>query len=222
MSEDGFIKVFIADDHQVVTDGIRAVLEATAPDIKVIGEASDGAELLARAANNPADVYVLDISMPKVDGLEALAKMLKTRPALKAIMLSMHDDRPTIDKALRTGAKGYILKEGAACEIARAIRQVFRGRNYLSPRAKTTLEDSLSNPVRNYKKRSDNDGGVTKSELTIIQLAARGLTTREISSKLGIQPATVMVHRRNIMKKLRLHKQAELVRYAIRSGLVKP
>lgn len=215
------IRVLIADDHPVVTEGLRAVLEITAPDIEVAGEALDGLALLEKARLSPADVYVLDITMPRLNGLETLAKLLEADPATKAIILSMHDDKPTVEKALRCGARGYVLKESAACSIAEAIREVYRGGTWLSPRLGKLLEDTRTRLPKTGA-GDEAGGGLTDREADIVRLIAGGLGNRQIAEELGISRGTVQVHRRNISRKLNIHKQTELVRYAIREGLAKP
>ena len=127
------IKIILADDHSIVREGLKSVLKMTAPDIVVVGEASDGNQALELARKTPADIYVLDITMPSLNGLETMARLLRKNKKAKVIILSMHDDRPTIEKALRVGARGYLIKESAAENIVRALREVHGGRYYLSP-----------------------------------------------------------------------------------------
>jgi DNA-binding NarL/FixJ family response regulator len=206
------IRIHIADDHPVVIEGLRAVLKRTAPDISVTGDAADGREALALARRSPADIYVYDISMPPPNGLEALAELLAADPEAKVIILSMHDDRSTVEKALRAGAMGYLVKESAAEEIVCALRSVSGGGRYLSPSLETVRPGAL------LKKKSL----LTGKEREIVKQIAKGLGNKEIAVKLDISPNTVHVHRRNISTKLGIHKQTDLVRYAIREGLVKP
>lgn len=215
------IRVHIADDHAVVIEGLKAVLKRTAPDIAVSGEARDGRKALAIARQSPADVYVFDISMPVLNGLEAMERLLVSDGAAKVIMLSMHEDRPTIEKALRAGARGYLVKESAAGEIARALRVVHRGDRYLSPAVSALLEaPSLRSPRKRAK--ACEWSLLTGKEKDVVRLIAEGLGDKHIASKLSISYSTVQVHRRNISRKLDIHKQTDLVRYAIREGLSKP
>lgn len=215
------IRVHIADDHAVVIEGLKAVLKRTAPDITVSGEARDGRKALALARQSPADVYVFDISMPVLNGLEAMERLLVADGAAKVIMLSMHDDRPTIEKALRAGARGYLVKESAAGEIVRALRMVHRGDCYLSPAVSALLEaPSLRSPRKRAK--TCEWSLLTGKETDVVRLIADGLGNKQIAAKLSISCSTVQVHRRNISRKLDIHKQTDLVRYAIREGLSRP
>jgi DNA-binding NarL/FixJ family response regulator len=216
MTIPGKIRVLIADDHAVVIEGLKAVLKRTAPDILVSGEARDGRRALSLARRSPADVYVFDISMPGLNGLEAMEHLLRSEAGARVIMLSMHDDRPTIEKALRAGASGYLVKESAAGEIALALRVVHRGERYLTP-----SRFAGAPPV------PEKAGGLRWSLLTgketgVVRLIGEGLGDKQIAAKLSISYSTVQVHRRNIARKLDIHKQTDLVRYAIREGLSKP
>lgn len=221
MTIPGKISVLIADDHAVVLEGLKAVLKRTAPDILVSGEARDGRKALAMARRSPADVYVFDISMPGLNGLEAMERLLRSEAGARVIMLSMHDDRPTIEKALRAGARGYLVKESAAGEIARALRMVHRGERYLSPAVSASLEaPSLRSPRKRAKVCEWSL--LTGKETDVVRLIGEGLGDKQIAAELSISCSTVKVHRRNIASKLDIHKQTDLVRYAIREGLSRP
>jgi len=221
MSKPGQIRVIIADDHSVVIEGLKAVLQKTAPDIVVSGEARDGRQALALARRAPADVYVFDISMPGLNGLEAMESLLAADGGARVIILSMHDDRPTVEKALRAGAKGYLVKESAAGEIARALRVVHRGKSYLSPSVAAMLETAAPCSRLRVKKKRD-WSLLTAKETDVVRLISEGLGNKQIAARLSISSSTVHVHRRNISRKLDIHKQTDLVRYAIREGLAKP
>lgn len=221
MTIPGKIRVLIADDHAVVIEGLKAVLKRTAPDIMVSGEARDGRRALALARLSPADVYVFDISMPGLNGLEAMEHLLRSEAGARVIMLSMHDDRPTIEKALRAGASGYLVKESAAGEIARALRAVHRGERYLSPSVSALLETSSRNCAHYATKKRD-WSLLTAKETAVVRFIAQGIGDKQIAARLLICYGTVQVHRRNIARKLDIHKQTDLVRYAIREGLSKP
>jgi two-component system response regulator NreC len=208
------ICIHIADDHSVVVEGLKAVIKRTAPDITVTGQAASGREALALARRSPADVYVYDISMPPPNGLDAMAELLGTCPGAKVIILSMHDDRATVEKALRAGARGYLVKESAAEEITGALRSVFGGVRYLSP--------SIEHLLSAARPRRGDGTELTRKEKEVVRLIAVGLGNKEIAAELGLSPQTVHVHRRNISAKLDIHKQTDLVRYAIREGLAKP
>lgn len=208
------ITIHIADDHPIVVEGLRAVLERTAPDIAVTGEARDGRAALALARRSPADIYVYDISMPRPNGLEAMGELLRRDPAARVIILSMHDDRQTVERALRAGASGYLVKESAAEEIVRALRAVRGGSRFVSP--------SLGAVAAALRRKGKPPSELTGKEKEVVRLLAAGLTNKKVAAALKISPHTVHVHRRNISIKLDIHKQTGLVRYAIREGLAKP
>ena len=215
------IRVVIADDHPLVIEGLKAVLKKTAPDIVVSGEACDGRRALALARRSPADVYVFDISMPVLSGLEAMSQLLLEDGEVRVIMLSMHDDKATVEKALRAGAKGYLVKESAVEEIARALRVVHRGQRYLCPSVAALLETAdVRSPRAGPQKYKIS--ALTVKETDIVRLIAEGQGNKQIAVMLSVSRSTVHVHRRNIARKLNIHKQTDLVRYAIREGLAKP
>jgi len=212
------IEVIIADDHAVVRDGIRAILERKASDLKVVGEASNGKEVLELAKTKPADIYLIDISMPMLNGIETTERLLKLDPKSKIIMLSMHDDRVSVEKALKAGARGFIVKVSTSEEIINAIREVYEGRFYLcSQVSKYVVQGFLGkvDPVASLGKATE----LTPKEREILQLIAEGYSSKEIAKELGVSLNTVHVHRNNIMSKLDIHKQADLIRYAIKEGI---
>jgi DNA-binding NarL/FixJ family response regulator len=215
------IRVLIADDHPVVIEGLKSVLHRTARDIKVTCEARDGRQALDAAARGLADVYVLDVAMPHPNGLEVAARLSRSARGARAIMLSMHDDKPTVEKAMRSGARGYLVKETAAEEIAPAVRAVYGGDCYLSASLARYFGDSGVIPAFRFCRRPD-EPELTEKERDIVGLIGDGLSEKEISARLGIAFSTVHVHKRNISRKLGIHKQTDLVRYAIRKGLSRP
>ena len=214
------IKVILADDHPVIREGIRAVVTAKDKDIEIIGEATNGKEVLEMADNRPADVYILDISMPVLNGIETAQRLLQIDPRNRIIILSIHDERTFVEKALECGARGYILKESASEEVVHAIREVNQGRYFLSPGiSKFVVQGFLERRYdhRQYKKFAS----LTRREREILQLIGEGLTTKEIAGKLRISLNTVNVHRKNIMAKLNIHRKANLIRYALKEGISK-
>lgn len=214
----GLIRVLLADDHSVVREGISAVLKKRAPDILVVGEAANGTAALELARRTQADVYVLDISMPSLNGLDVMARLLHKDLKAKVVILSMHDDRPTIEKALRAGARGYVIKESAAEDIVSALRAVHRGGRYLSPSASSVeLSDIVDASSGEMQLPA---AGLTQREREIIQLIAEGLGQKQVARRLGITENTVHVHRHNIALKLNIHKQTDLVRYAVQERIV--
>jgi DNA-binding NarL/FixJ family response regulator len=213
------IKVILADDHAVVRDGVKAVIERKGKDIKIIGEAASGKDVLVMAKRSPADVYVLDISMPELNGIETTDRLKKLNPENKIIILSMHDGLAYVEKALQAGAEGYILKKGATEEVIHAIREVYKGERYLSPRvAKYVIQGFLEN-----KRDSNPDkpfSRLTRREREVLQLIAEGLSTKEIARNLDISTNTAHVHSNNIMQKINIHNRTELAHYALKEGVI--
>ena len=212
------IRVIIADDHALVREGLTAVLERTTNDILVVGEASGGNQALEVARRTPADIYVLDISMPSLNGLEVMARLLRRDKQAKIIILSMHEDKATIERALRAGARGYLAKISATGDIARALRTVYSGRYYLSPSLSDVIAILLDD-TDGYS-GSPSAGQLSSKEREIIQMIAEGQGNKQIAYLLKISPHTVHAHRHNIALKLDIHKQTDLVRYAIKEGIV--
>lgn len=212
------IKVIIADDHPVVRDGIKCVLNKNNSDINIIGEVSNGKELLSIAKEKPADVYVMDISMPSLNGIETTSRLLKMDINSKIIIMSIHSSKVFVEKALRAGAKGYIIKESATEVLQNAIREVNRGKYYLSPEISKFVVQGFLGKIRISKEKAE-IMTLTPREREILQLIAEGLTNKEIAKELDISHNTVHVHRRNIMDKLDIHKQADLIRYALKEGI---
>ena len=212
------IRVMLADDHAVVRDGIKAIVAKKGKDIEVVGEAGDGKELLALSETTPADIYIVDISMPNLNGLEATERLLKKNPKGKVIILSMHDDRTFVEKALKIGARGYLLKESAPEELIHAIREVCMDRFFLSPKISRYVVQGFlgTDQLRNQHQRIIN---LTSREKEILRLISEGSTAKEIAQQLQISANTVGVHRNNIMRKLDIHKQAELIRYTLKEGI---
>lgn len=211
------IKIAVADDHAVVRDGISALFYRRAKDIEVAAEASNGKETVELAKKKKTDVYIIDISMPILNGIEAVEKILKIDPGAKVIILSMHDDRKSVEKAFMAGAKGFIVKVSTSDEIIKAVREVHKGRFYLCPRVSQYL-------VQGFLGKTSPSGRIKTIELTskekeIIQLIAEGYSSKEIAKDLKLALNTVHVHRHNMMAKLGIHKQADLIRYALKEGI---
>jgi DNA-binding NarL/FixJ family response regulator len=213
------ITVILADDHAVVRGGIKAVLEKKAADIEVIGEASNGKEVLELAEKRAADVYILDVSMPILNGIEATERLVKKYPLSRVIILSMYDDRSLVEKALEHGARGYVLKESEIEEMIRAVHEVYNGRFFFSEKVSDHIIHGFlhKKPSGKIKKK----GALTRREREILQLIGEGFRDREIAGVLNISFNTVCVHRKNIRRKLNIHKQADLVRYACKEGFSK-
>lgn len=195
------------------------MLKKTAADILVVGEASNGNQTLKIAQNASTDIYVLDITMPGLNGLETMARLLRKDKRAKIIILSMHDDRSTIKKAFQAGAWGYLVKETASENVVQALRTVHRGQYYLSPSVTNVeMSDMIAASCGNLEMQNTD---LTSKEKEIIQLIAEGSGNKQIAYNLKISINTVKVHRHNISLKLNIHKQTDLVRYAIKEGIVK-
>ena len=212
------IKILIADDHKLLIDGLRPLLESRG-NLEVVGVAMDGLAAASKAAELKPDIVLLDISMPKLNGIDAARRILENSPDTKIIMLSMHADRKFIQESLQVGASGYILKESAAREVIEAIQTVVKGEMFFSK----SVRDQV---LRDYVKWVRNGTDMSSSPLSgrereVLQLLAEGKTTKEIAALLYVSVKTVESHRKQIMDKLELHSIAELTKYAIREGLTK-
>jgi DNA-binding NarL/FixJ family response regulator len=202
------ISVLLVDDHSLVRRGFRRILEDAA-DIAVVGEASDGAEAVRMAAELRPRLIVMDCALPGMSGLDATRRILQKFPEIAILMLSMHSEETWVHQALDAGARGYILKSAVDMELVTAIRRVVEGEIVLDPQISraTTL-------------KGERNSGLTVRELEVLKLIVAGKSNKEIASDLDLSANTVAVHRANIMDALGIHKTAELVVYAIRSGLV--
>ncbi|MCA1644608.1 MAG: response regulator transcription factor [Chloroflexi bacterium] len=214
------IRVLLADDHTIVRQGVRLCLEAMG-DIEVVAEAEDGQLAVVLANQLRPDVAVVDLTMPRLNGVEAIRQIKRDLPATEVVVLSVHDSEPYVVQALRAGAAGYVLKRNAATELAAAIRAAHDGQAYLHPSiARRVLDDYLSRIHSSETGVADPHERLTPREREVLQLAAEGHTTRAIAGLLCLSTKTVEHHRASLMTKLGLHGQTELVKYAIRAGLV--
>jgi DNA-binding NarL/FixJ family response regulator len=210
-------RILVADDHALVRDGLKTVLDAEA-DLEVVAEASDGAEAVERAVAGDIDLAILDISMPRMTGLQAARELSHRLPELRLLMLSMYDNERFLFEALRAGASGYVLKSGADDEIVEACRAAMRGESFLYPSAVNTLvRDFLARP----EQESDYDP-LTPRELEVLKLIAEGKTSKEIAQTLVLSIKTVERHRADILRRLGMRDRVDLTRYAIRRGLIEP
>ncbi len=209
-------KIVLADDHAIVRTGVRAVLERLGKDMKIAAEIANGKELVDYAKTHPEDIYIVDISMPVMNGIEAVEQMVKHNPAAKIVMLSMYDDRISVEKSLKAGARGFIVKVCAADEIVDAIEEVNAGRFYLCSKVSKYIVQGFLGKTSSRKR----DGtGLTPKEKEVLQLIAEGYSSKQIAKTFNLSLNTIHVHRNNIMKKLGIHKQTELVRFAIKEGI---
>jgi DNA-binding NarL/FixJ family response regulator len=212
-------RLLLADDHVMVRRGLRLVLDAE-PDLEVVAEASDGVEALEVVRRLEIDLAVLDVSMPRVTGLQATRELLALRPELRVLMLSMHDNEQYLFEALKAGASGYVLKTAADRDLVEACRAALRGEPFLYPSAIAAL-------VRDFLERArEGDAApadpLTPRELQVLKLIAEAHTNEQIAELLSISRKTVERHRENLMGKLGMRDRVELTRYAIRRGLVEP
>ncbi|MSP63334.1 MAG: response regulator transcription factor [Myxococcales bacterium] len=208
------IRVLLADDHQIVREGLRSLLRAEA-DMEIVGEAEDGAEVVRLAEAGCPDVVLMDIGMRGLNGVEATRRLKKTRPAIQVVILSMYDDPATVDRALKAGARGYVVKGRGIESLVEAIRFVSRGEVYLSP-------DISQHLLRGYLQPGAGEvDPLSPREREILELIAEAFNGPQIAERLGLSPKTVENHRARIMEKLGIHNTAGLVRYALQIGLAK-
>jgi DNA-binding NarL/FixJ family response regulator len=212
-------RVLLADDHAMVRAGLRLILDAE-PDLQVVAEVGDGAEAVSRCAADDVDLAILDVSMPRMTGLQATRELLRQRPELRVLILSMHEGEQYLYEALKAGASGYVLKSVADRVLVEACRASMRGEPFLYPAALTALmRDYLDSASRGEGSAEDL---LSPRELEVVKLIAEGHTSEEIAEMLVISKKTVENHRANILEKLQLRNRVELTRYAIRRGLVEP
>ena len=210
-------RVLLADDHPIVLHGLRELLNAEA-DFRVVDEVSDGAEAVRRALEDDVHLAILDVTMPRMTGLQAARELSHRRPALRILMLSMHENEQFLFEALRAGASGYVLKTAADRDLVQACRATMRGETFLYAGAVTAL-------VRDYLDRARGEESVdplTPRELEVLKLVAEGHTSDEIADLLVISRKTVDRHRANMLEKLGMRDRVQLTRYAIRRGLIAP
>jgi len=211
-------KVLLVDDHAIVREGVRMILSKEA-DIDVVGEAADGAQALDIVSKFRPQVVIMDISMPGMGGIEATQLIRTQYPEIQVLALTMHEDESYVFQLLRAGAAGYVLKRAAAQDLVQAVRAAAKGEAFLYPSvARKVVEDYLRR-VETGEERERYDG-LTAREKEILTLIAEGLSNQHIAEKLYISIKTVQTHRAHILEKLGLHDRTELVRYAIRKGLI--
>jgi DNA-binding NarL/FixJ family response regulator len=209
------MRVIIADDHGIVRSGVRMLLERQA-DIQVVGEASDGAEARDMVIREKPDLAILDVKMPKLTGLQATREIREQVPEVAVLILSMYDDDRYLFEALKAGASGYVLKAQADADLMAAVRAVEKGEPFLTPAAQRAL---IKDVLGESAERSDD---LTPREQEVVKLVAEAHTNKEIAEILHLSEKTVENHRSNAMKKLGMRDRVELVRYAIRKGLIEP
>jgi two-component system response regulator NreC len=212
------IRILLADDHNVMRKGLRLLLESHA-DFSVVGEAADGRQAVAKAEETKPDVAVLDIAMPNLSGIEAAQRIIAQSPHTAVVVLSMHSDEGYVLRALKAGAKGYLLKDSAEGDLIAAIQAVCEGKTFFSPEISRMLVEDY---VREIRSRGVEDSYelLTSREREILQLIAEGKSNKEVAASLNLSLYTVETHRRNLQDKLNLHSFAELILYAVRKRVI--
>jgi DNA-binding NarL/FixJ family response regulator len=211
------IRVLIADDHALVREGISAFLKCT-EDIEVVAEASDGLEAIEKALKFRPDIILMDISMPKLGGLEATVEIRKADPSIKIMVLTQYDDKEYISRFLKAGVSGYLLKRAVGSDLVSAIRAVKSGETYLYP----AVASKVVNDFLGKESMSGEDGYdvLTDREKQVLKLVAEGYAHKEVADMLKISPKTVVVHQTNILEKLGLNNRSELIRFALSRGII--
>jgi two-component system response regulator NreC len=213
------IRIILADDHAVVRDGIKAVIRRLSDNVTIVGEAATGKEVLEIAQDKAVDVFVLDLEMPELDGIETIDRLNERHGPVKVVLLSMYDEKILVERAIRAGARAYILKESAAEEIIKAIEEVYSGGYFFSPKISGYLaQEFLHEPEARAEESLDT--ALTSRQTEILKRVCQGLTEKEIAYQLNISPNTVHVHINNIMNKVQIHNKAGLIKYAIKMGFV--
>ncbi|MGA7925682.1 MAG: response regulator transcription factor [Candidatus Sulfotelmatobacter sp.] len=212
------LRILLADDHIVMRSGLRALLDRQ-PNLEVVGESENGRETVALAASLKPDVVVMDVGMPILNGIEATQMIVTQCPTIAVVILSMHADESYVMRALKAGARGYLLKDSAAADLIGAIQAISQGKSFFSPKVSRILAEDY---VRVLKQKGavDTYDLLTSREREILQLLAEGKANKEVATALNISPYTVETHRGHILQKLNLHNSAELVLYAVRKGII--
>jgi DNA-binding NarL/FixJ family response regulator len=213
------ITVLLAEDHTIVREGFRKMLELE-DDLEVVGEAQDGRQAVALTKKLRPAVVLMDIAMPKLNGLEATRQILKELPAAKVLMLSAHNDDAYVDTAIASGAVGFLLKQSSSNEVCRAIREVHDGKTFFSATISRRLNRLHPKPFASAAMPGQKSSHLTSREMEVLQLIAEGKANKETAAELGISTKTVEKHRDHIMQKLDIHDTAGLTRYAISAGII--
>jgi len=212
------VRILLADDHNIIRDGMRLLLERQ-PGFEVVGEASDGRETIDLVATRLPDVVVMDIAMPNMNGIEATRRIVEKHPRIGVVILSMHYDESYVIRSLRSGARGYLLKDAVKSELIAAIRAVAQGKSFFSAKISQILQEDY---VQALERRDSADSYelLTDREREILQLIAEGKTNKEIANSLNVSVYTVDTHRGHILQKLSLHSVPEVILYAVRKGII--
>jgi len=211
-------RILLADDHDVVRKGLRYLL-GQMPHVEVVGEAVDGREAVRLAGELEADLVIMDIGMPRLNGIESAAQIVKRDPRVKVILLSMHSDEDYVLRALGAGVKGYLLKDTVEADLVRAIETVEKGQHFFSPAITEVMLEDYMRQLRD-KGLQDSYTLLTEREKEVLQLIAEGKSNKVVATMLNLSTVTVETHRANLMQKLGLHSTAEIVLYAVRKKVV--
>lgn len=212
------IRILLADDHTVIRKGLRLLLESQ-PGFQVVAEAADGRETVAMAESHAPNVIVLDVAMPNLNGIEAARQITAKNPQAAIVILSMHSDESYVLRALKAGARAYLLKDSAEDDLINAVKAVNAGKAFFSPVISKMLVEDFMRQLRE-REVDDSYDLLTSREREILQLLAEGKTNKEIATVLNLSPHTVETHRGNILQKLNLHSVPELILYAVRKGVI--
>jgi len=212
------IRILLADDHTVMRNGLRLLLERQ-PNLSVVGEASDGRETVRAAESFSPDVVVMDIAMPNLNGIEAARQITAARPETAIVILSMHSDESYVIRALKAGARAYLLKDSAEGDLIAAIRAISEGKSFFSPAISRILVEDYMRQLE-QQHAEDTYELLTAREREILQLLAEGKTNKEVASMLNLSVYTIETHRTHILQKLNLHNVPELILYAVRKGII--
>jgi DNA-binding NarL/FixJ family response regulator len=212
------IRILLADDHTVVRDGLRALIEKQA-DMAIVAEAADGRDSVRLAEEQSPDVVIMDIAMPNMNGIEATRRIVASCPKTAVVILSMHQDESYVLRSLKAGAKGYLLKDSLRSDVTDAIRAVVQGRSFLTRKVAKILQEDY---IRQLERRGLDDSYdlLTDREREVFQLIAEGQTNKEVAGLLNVSLTTVETHRTHILQKLGLHSIPELILYAVRKGII--
>ena len=213
------LKIILADDHVLIRHGIKNLLSQSG-EFEVVGEASNGEELIVMLDDHPAELVILDISMPKIGGLEAIAMVRERRPAMKILIFTMHKSKQYFYHAMMAGADGYLVKDDSEEDLLRAIRRIQEGRTYISPFLAEDFADDVINVYRREKKSPFQE--ITKREREILQLVVDGYTSRQIADSLKLSPRTIDHHRSSLLRKFNMNNSVDLVNFAVRNGFATP
>jgi two-component system response regulator NreC len=210
------VRVLICDDHTLFSEGIKAILNHESS-LEVIGVVRDGRQAVEKVKELHPDIVLMDIAMPDLSGFEATRRVHEVDPAVKVLMLTMHDEEELVARCLEAGAAGYIIKDAPASQLVYAIEMTMKGERYLSP---AVLKKVVAGYVKNSKRPQTSYDRLSGREREILQLLAEGLTVKEIATRLNLSVKTVDVHKYNLMRKIDVHDRAELIRYAIQKRLI--